>query len=366
MTNAFLDSIGSRRTSTRRALHDGSVRRGTLVNARIDGFLVGWLGVLLWVAQRTTSGTLFKAGSGVLLGVVTVAQAAHFAMSYRLAYRNPRVAVRRHPIALLATPIMLTVVLGVIAFLSLRAGTLRVRGVVVILTSTVFILSGYHFVRQSYGISRLGAGNAGIKFSRREARTLTLAVFPLWVASLKPIPVVRSLVARAGQALGQPKIHSSLFFGIRTSAFISVAAIAFTFFGAWKRTGIRPTSMMIAPFAAVIVWMLSPGNHITASLAFTATHSAQYLACTYRAERNHPTTPSGWRGLRSSAYVLLVAAAVGTLLTRVLPQLLDQQVAIHGAPAMFAGLGFVFLNLNHYVADAVIWRSRGELVQSLK
>jgi hypothetical protein len=366
MTNAFRDSIGSRRTSTRRALHDSSVRRGTLVNARIDGFLVGWLGVLLWVAQQTTSGGLFKASSGVLLGAVTVAQAAHFAMSYRLAYRNPRVAIQRHPVALLATPIMLAVVLGVIAFLSLRAGTLPVRGVVAILTSTVFVLSGYHFVRQSYGISRLGAGNAGIKFSRREAQTLTLAVFPLWAASLKPIPFVRSLVARVGQALGQPNTSPSLFFGIRTCAFISVAAIALTFARAWKRTGIRPTSMMIAPFAAVVVWMLSPGNHITASLAFTATHSAQYLACTYRAERNHHTTPKGWRGIRSSVYVLLVAAAVGTLLTRVLPQLLDQHLVADEAPAMFAGLAFVFLNLHHYVTDAVIWRSKGELVQSLR
>jgi hypothetical protein len=366
MTNAFLDSIGSRRARSRRAPNVSRRRRGTLVSARIDGFLVGWLGVLLWVAQQTTRGNFFIAGSGLLVGAVTIAQAAHFAMSYRLAYRNPRAAVRRHPVALLAAPLLLAAGLGTIALLSLRAGTPQVRNVTSLLTLTVFVLSGFHFVRQSYGISRLGVGSAGLKLAPGESKALNLAVFPLWAASLQPIPAVGTLVGRLGQALHSPSFSGSLFFAIRICAVAAVAAIAVVFLHAWKRTAIRPTSMMIAPFAAVTIWMLSPGNHITASLAFTATHSAQYLACTYRAERNHHQTPFGWRGIRSSVYVLLVAAAVGTLLTRVLPQLADQTFSVSGAPEMFAGLAFVFLNLNHYVTDAVIWRSKGDLVQSLK
>jgi hypothetical protein len=63
---------------------------------------------------------------------------------------------------------------------------------------------------------------------------------------------------------------------------------------------------------------------------------------------------------------LIVAAAVGTLLTRVLPQLGDKTLLAPETPTLFAGLAFVFLNLNHYVIDAVIWKSKGALVRSLK
>jgi hypothetical protein len=363
MTNVLLDSLGSWRATTRHGSDVGYSRRGTLVHPKIDGILVGWLGVLIWVAQSASGENFFQVGSGFLLGVVVVTQAAHFAMSYRLAYRNPSEAIRRHPVALFALPIVLAAALGTMAVLSLRTGALQVRNLSSFLTSSVFIMSGYHFVRQSYGVSMLGSSMAGIKLSRREAKTLSLAVYPLWATSLQPIPAVQSFL---GSAAHHSEFPTQLFFGVRICAMASVAAIGLTFVGIWKRTTIRPTSMMIAPLAAVAFWMLSNGSHITASLAFTATHSAQYLACTYRAERNHESSPKGWRGTRSSVYVLIVAAAVGTLLTRVLPQFIDRVLAVEGAPAMFAGMAFIFLNLTHYVADAVIWRSNGELVRSLK
>jgi multisubunit Na+/H+ antiporter MnhB subunit len=362
MTNASFDAPGvARRANARRALGVAGPTRRALVSRRADGFLVGWMGVLLWGGQQLSGENLFGASSGTLLSAVLIIQAAHFAMSYRLAYRGGRAAIQRHPVALGVTPLLLLVAVGAIALVVLDGGAERVRSITGALTTTVFVASGYHFVRQSYGVSRLGASVAGLSFSPAEAKTLNLAVLPLWASSLQPISVVRSFAQRFGTGFSE-----SAFLTARVCAFASVVAIALSFGSAWRRTRIRPTSMMVAPFAAVSVWMLSPGGHVTAALAFTLTHSVQYLACTYRAERNHESTPNGWRGIRSSVYVLIVAAAVGTLLTRVLPQFADKILSAPDAPAMFAGLAFVFLNLNHYVTDAVIWKSKGALVRSLK
>jgi hypothetical protein len=59
------------------------------------------------------------------------------------------------------------------------------------------------------------------------------------------------------------------------------------------------------------------------------------------------------------------AACAGLLLTLWVPQWLDRRLGIDGVPLLATAGLFVFLNLHHYLIDAVIWRSRGDLVRSL-
>jgi hypothetical protein len=55
----------------------------------------------------------------------------------------------------------------------------------------------------------------------------------------------------------------------------------------------------------------------------------------------------------------------GLLLSTWMPGLLNNALLSSDRPLLFSAVFFVFLNLHHYVVDAVIWRSRGELVRTM-
>ena len=81
-----------------------------LVHRRIDGWLLGGFGVVAWLAVTRLPGLerpLIGSFSGVAGGLLLAIAAAHFGLSYHLAYAGGAAAVRRHPIALFATPAVL-------------------------------------------------------------------------------------------------------------------------------------------------------------------------------------------------------------------------------------------------------------------
>jgi hypothetical protein len=131
-----------------------------------------------------------------------------------------------------------------------------------------------------------------------------------------------------------------------------------------------PPAMMVAPYAAAFLWIVFPTDLAASAFALGALHGLQYLACCHRATKTRPARPNAWQSLRWSPVLRWIevfggAACGGLLLTVWLPQLLNRAVAIPDAPVLFTAVFFVFLNLHHYLIDAVIWRSKGEIVRSM-
>lgn len=62
--------------------------------------------------------------------------------------------------------------------------------------------------------------------------------------------------------------------------------------------------------------------------------------------------------------IFVGATCGGLLLSRWAPQFLDSWLA-SGRGTLFAAAFFVFLNLHHYLIDASIWRSKGDLIKAL-
>ena len=119
---------------------------------------------------------------------------------------------------------------------------------------------------------------------------------------------------------------------------------------------------MVAPNVAAFLWLLVPADFATLTLALGALHAVQYLACCSRVEVSRATsllTPTRWFEMLGGA------ACGGFLLSNWLPSLLGRIFDRPALPLMFAALFFVFLNLHHYIIDAVVWRSSGEVVRSI-
>ena len=150
------------------------VDRGVLVSRRADTWLVGWLAVAVWAGY-----TVVHLGH-LHLGVDLVSQiywvgaavtAAHFGLSYHLAYGLGGTTVRAKRTAMVVVPLVLLVLLTGVGIASLAAGRETTRHVVSWSITSVYVLTTWHYVKQVYGIGRVGAAFAGVKLSKSEAET---------------------------------------------------------------------------------------------------------------------------------------------------------------------------------------------------
>lgn len=336
-----------------------------LVGRRLDGWLTGWIAVVLWVVAQTGAYLGHPLGS---FGIPTywpaaVLGAMHFGMSYRLAYGRPG-AVRERPVALAIFPIALAAALMVIVLVTVLSGTEATRNSTRALVTVVFLTTTWHYIKQVYGIVRLGARYRGITLTAVDVRVLRYCLYPLWLVGAAQVLSIGTSTRYAGLSIGLGLVPAFVFSVVRVIGLACAVAIASVVWRSARRHQVWPPALMVAPYAAAFLWLLAPTDYLGATLALGALHGVQYLACCYRAE----VATSGSLSPRTALRWVEVfggAACGGLLLTVWLPQRLNMSVATSDAPLLFTAVCFVFLNLHHYVIDAVIWRSGGQLVRSM-
>jgi len=85
-----------------------------LVARGVDGLLVGWLAVIVWISVFLGN----HLGAGTMPGITAiywtgiVLTAAHFGLSYHLAYSPGGSALRARPFPLVIAPLVLVAFLG--------------------------------------------------------------------------------------------------------------------------------------------------------------------------------------------------------------------------------------------------------------
>lgn len=345
-----------------------------LVRPRIDAWLTGWLAVAAWLliewARRTD--TVVTAGGWVVWSAAALG-AAHFAMSYRLAYDGGRAALPRHPIALVVAP----VVVGAVLVASIAAAALGAGwGGQLVGTGANFVLllTMWHYVKQVYGVVRLGAGFSGLRLSRAEAYALRFALYPLWFAAASGYLAGRQLIEIETFDLRADFLSSG--FGTFRSAMVGAAIVALA--GSLVAITVRhrrlPPSTVVAPLVAAVLWVGFLPQMVMAIVLLPAFHALQYLACCYRAQLGlldvadetdgevHTTGHQHWQ----VAQIVAAAACAGLFLTAILPDALDAWLGVAGEPTIWLTSLFVFLNLHHYLIDATVWRSDGRLVRTVR
>ncbi len=333
----------------------------------LEGWLVGWIAVGLWivaVAAQRRGYQLDLTGPAFAWPAVALS-ASHFVVSYRLAYSGPRASWRTRPVSLVVIPCALIAVAALAGAVGVVWQPKSVDGVTTLLMSLVLLTSGFHYVKQAYGVVLLAASSAGIRPAPREVRVLRFATYPLWLVDLQGGPWMSAV-----PGWWQFGISRSL----KVLAVSSIIVLTSTLLRMSWRTRILPPGAMVAPYAAAALWMVFPIGLLGGAMVLAALHAVQYLVCCFRAEicrperrkaLAHPITDS-LDDIRHFVMVLGACAAAGLLLVNSLPNLLGRHLAGGSTARLIPTLFFVVLNLSHYVIDATIWRSDGALLQSMR
>jgi hypothetical protein len=339
-----------------------------LVGRGVDGLLVGWLATIVWVAVFAAG--RFGMGHAVpglttIYWIGAVVTAAHFGLSYHLAYSGGLSSVRARPLALAAGPIVLVVILGVVVVAALRSGEqadVRTTG---LLITSVYLLTTWHYVKQVYGVGRVGAAFAKIRLGSREANVLRYGLYPLWFFGAAQVLARGGHYSFDGYAVGFSLLPAAGYHALRLLAVCSAVPLAAVFVDITLRTRKAPPSAMLAPYIAAYLWLGLPTNPVLTLLLLAPFHALQYLAVGHRATVAVASGRPGNHGIGWWLNVFAGAACGGLLVSRWLPQTLDAHYTSGHGPMLFTAAAFVFLNLHHYLIDASIWRSRGELVKAV-
>jgi hypothetical protein len=337
-----------------------------LVARRIDTWLVGWLAVAVWAGTFIGHRLHLTFGSditGAVFWVGAVVTAAHFGLSYHLAYGLGSHGVRARRTALTIVPLVLAAALTAICVWSLANGRESARTVVTWSLTSVYVLTTWHYVKQVYGIGRLAAAFAGVKLGAREVHVLRFGLYPLaWLGGVAVL-LRGANYSLAGYIVGVGFLPHEIRSILRLLVALGAIAIGIVFVRL-RRRGPLP-ALLVAPYLAAFLWLAVPSSPVVTVLLLAPMHALQYLAIGHRAEiavargAGQPTGPSWWLN------IALAATCGGLLLSRWVPNLLDRWTGTADQPLLFAALFFVGLNMHHYLIDATIWRSSGQLVRAV-
>jgi hypothetical protein len=345
----------------------GPMASRVLVSRRFDGLLVGWLAVLVWIVVFVGDrlGVSSVPGLTVVFWVGAVVTAAHFGLSYHLAYRTGAPALRARPFALVVGPAVLVIILGGVAIVSFSAGNHATERVASALVTSVYLMTTWHYVKQVYGVGRVGAAYAGVPLDQWDARVLRYGLYPLWFLGAAQVLVRGTSYGLAGYHVGFSVLPESTFTALRVLAICSIVPVVAVFLRVARRTRRLPPAVLIAPYVAAFLWLGVPTNPALTLLLLAPFHALQYLAIGHRAEL--AVAPPGRHGIAWWLNIFAGAACGGLLASRWLPEWLDAHVGPdgRGGTLLFGAAFFVFLNLHHYLIDATIWRSKGDLVKAM-
>ena len=340
--------------------------RGILVSRRVDTWLVGWLAVVVWVGYTLVHLAHLHVGVNAteqIYWVGAAVTAAHFGLSYHLAYGLGGTTVRTKRTAMIIVPLVLLVLLTGVGVASLTAGREATRHVVTWSITSVYVLTTWHYVKQVYGIGRVGGAFAGVRLGKREVDVLRYGLYPLaWLGGC--VVLLRGAnFSLSGYLVGISVLPHWVLQVLRFLTVVGAIAIAAVFVRI-RRRGPLP-ALMFAPYLAAFLWLGLPNSPVLMVLLLAPMHAIQYLAIGHRAEvsiarsKGESTTPTWWLN------IALAATCAGLLLSRWIPNWLDRWTGTPDQPLLFAALFFVGLNLHHYLIDATIWRSSGDLVKAV-
>jgi hypothetical protein len=295
----------------------------------------------------------------------------HFAVTYLLFYRDVRSRLwsreqrrgQRLRYALAGFVAPLTLLAWAITALVMQSA--RSLGW---MTQLMFLLVGWHYVKQGFGVVTVLSARRGTSYGLAERRALLAHAFAGWAyAWASPFDPGRTVEEKGVifTTLSHPGWALPL---TRVAFFASVAPLALLLWRKWRREGAPPLAPLVGFLASVWLWTVYSGVDPLFIYLIPALHSLQYLYFVWLMKRNQARAHEGPPTFGRPVVVVLVAWSVssillGALLFHLLPSALDAALVDRraarfsdlGATPYFAAL-FTVVNLHHYCMDAVLWR----------
>jgi hypothetical protein len=299
----------------------------------------------------------------------------HFSVTYLLFYKDAR---RRafgaafsttQRVRYLIAGLIVPVLLGGWLLWALDTGSARQLGLAIQL---MFLLVGWHYVKQGFGVLSVLSARRGVQYSTFERRALLAHCFAGWAFAWAN-PASPALEAEEKGVVYFSLAHPLWLERICAVAFaLSAIVLAVTLLRKWQRERrLPPLSPLTGLLVSVWAWSVYSSADPLLLYAIPALHSVQYLYFVWLLSSNQARAAEQASHFGPPAYQRLLPLAVGALalgwiLFHALPELLDgARLSAHrraraalgdlGATPYFAAL-FVFVNIHHYFMDNVIWR----------
>lgn len=295
----------------------------------------------------------------------------HFAVTYLLFYRDVGRRLRSPELPLaqrlryLAAGFL--VPLGLLLWAA-YALLLRSAFSLGLLTQLMFLLVGWHYVKQGFGVVSVLSARDGTSFGKWERRCLLAHCYSGWAfAWANPFDPGR-LVEEKGVVYATLP-HPSWLEPAAASAFlVSAAVLATVLLLKWRREGGLPWGPLCGFLISIWLWTAFSGIDPLFVYLIPALHSVQYLYFVWLLKRNQARAHEGPPEFgRPSGVVVgawfFASLALGLLLFHLLPDALDTALVDRrlsrfsdlGATPYFAAI-FAFVNLHHYFMDFALWR----------
>lgn len=299
----------------------------------------------------------------------------HFSVSYLLFYRDVRARVwstetsrlqrLRYVVAGFVVPVLL------LAWVS-HALSQRSASSLGLMIQLMFVLVGWHYVKQGFGVLAVLCLRRGVAFTRTERYVLVSHCFAAWAyAWLEPSDPGR-LVEEKGVVYTTIAHGRNLELAGLVAVLLSLALVLVALVQKWRREGrMVPPGPLLCFFVSVWVWTVFMSKDPLLVYVIPALHSLQYLYFVWVMKRNQAVAEEGpplfGRPLRTRVGLLFASAlGLGWLLFHAAPTLLDaawvprgargaREMGDLGVTPFFAAI-FAFVNIHHYFMDHVIWR----------
>ncbi|MEY2932481.1 MAG: hypothetical protein RL033_3230 [Pseudomonadota bacterium] len=235
----------------------------------------------------------------------------------------------------------------------------------------MFLLVGWHYVKQGFGVLTVLCARRGVLLSPTERRVLLFHCFAGWgYAWANPAVPAGEYVEKGVVywAVAHPR-----WFELLTAAVLAGSALALAWVLAerWRRERqLLPLAPLLSFLVTIWSWTIYSRVDPFVQYLIPALHSLQYFYFVWLMQSNRARSreeaPFFGRPVRAHLGLWASGAlGLGWLLFRGAPTLLDELLVAHpprGAspealgPTPFFAVFFVAVNLHHYFMDHVIWR----------
>ena len=305
----------------------------------------------------------------------------HFAVTYLLFYRDvkarlvgdhvPAAQRLRYLFAGFVAPLAL-LLWGAMALATHSARSLGA------LTQLMFLLVGWHYVKQGFGVVTVLSARRGQSYGLGERRILLAHCLAGWAyAWASPFDPGRSVEEKG--VVYSTWMHPHWLEPVtRIAFFVSVVPLVVMLARKWHRESRLVLAPLVGLLCSVWLWTVYSGLDPLFMYVIPALHSVQYGYFVWLLKRNQAHAFEGPPSFGRPARVVVGAWAVaalglGLMLFHLLPSALDAGLVDAraarssdlGPTPYFAAL-FAFVNLHHYFMDFVIWRRENSETRYLR
>jgi hypothetical protein len=256
----------------------------------------------------------------------------------------------------------------VLAAWAIAALTTRSAVTLGLMIQLMFLLVGWHYVKQGFGVMTVLSARRGVHFSTRERQVILLHTFAGWAyAWASPADLGREVEEKG--VVYTTIAHSA---GLEKATHVVLLSTVLPLIGMlllkWRREGRLPIfTPLIALLCSIWSWSIYSSIDPLVRYVTPALHSTQYLYFVWLLKGNEAREREGPPSFEVSARVRLGALALsalglGWVLFHGAPSMLDGALVSRHARASdlgptpyFAAL-YTFVNIHHYFMDYVIWR----------